>query len=327
MISDNAIDTESPMLITCTHCSTSYNIEPSSLGPAGRSVRCIRCSHVWFVANTFALAAIAEEHRADLAAGSGSFEVPHEGAAAEPAEPAENAAWSEQAAHRAADETGLDEWPRVDEGFAEGGPGGPEAIPKTEPVTIHDAPSIVPASAADRPATTAKREREDIETVAARRLRKSKQRRSGNWRPGLGTAILALAAINLGLVAWRHEIVRLMPQTATLFAAIRLPVNLRGLSLVDVQTSSDKQDGVGLLTVEGSVVNTTSRPVDVPRLRYSLRNEGGREIYNWTALPAKSVLAPGETLPFRSRVASPPPESHMVFVRFINRRDLIVSTD
>ena len=40
------------------------------------------------------------------------------------------------------------------------------------------------------------------------------------------------------------------------------------------------------------------------------------------SLPAKNVLAPEETLAFRSRLAAPPPEGHEVVVRFFNRRDL-----
>src|SRR3954468_22134689 len=54
------------MLITCNKCSTSYEIEPCSFGLTGRSVRCIRCAHTWFAANTTALGAIAQIHRADL---------------------------------------------------------------------------------------------------------------------------------------------------------------------------------------------------------------------------------------------------------------------
>jgi hypothetical protein len=37
-----------------------------------------------------------------------------------------------------------------------------------------------------------------------------------------------------------------------------------------------------------------------------MRNEAGREVYAWTAMPTKEVLESGETLPFRSRLASPP---------------------
>ena len=56
------------MLISCQNCATSYQVDPSSLGPAGRSVRCARCQRVWFAANSMALAEIAQAHRADLAA-------------------------------------------------------------------------------------------------------------------------------------------------------------------------------------------------------------------------------------------------------------------
>src|SRR4249919_2395535 len=37
-----------PMLIACPNCSTSYMIDPASLGEAGRTVRCARCKTTWF---------------------------------------------------------------------------------------------------------------------------------------------------------------------------------------------------------------------------------------------------------------------------------------
>src|SRR5262245_12917956 len=36
------------MLIVCPNCSTSYAIDPTSLGSAGRTVRCARCKTTWF---------------------------------------------------------------------------------------------------------------------------------------------------------------------------------------------------------------------------------------------------------------------------------------
>ena len=38
------------MLIACPNCSTSYKIDPASLGEAGRTVRCARCKTKWFAA-------------------------------------------------------------------------------------------------------------------------------------------------------------------------------------------------------------------------------------------------------------------------------------
>jgi hypothetical protein len=117
--------------------------------------------------------------------------------------------------------------------------------------------------------------------------------------------------------------VRAMPQTASLFAAIGLPVNLRGLAFTDVKTTKEMHDGVPVLLVQGTISNVARQPRDVARLRFSMRNGAGREIYAWTTLPARSVLAPGDSLPFQTRLASPPTEGRDVVVRFFNRHDAI----
>src|SRR5947209_2587526 len=36
------------MLIVCPNCTSSYAVADDKLGPAGRSVRCVRCRTVWF---------------------------------------------------------------------------------------------------------------------------------------------------------------------------------------------------------------------------------------------------------------------------------------
>ena len=139
----------------------------------------------------------------------------------------------------------------------------------------------------------------------------------------MAAAILMLACMIAALIAWRGTIVRHAPQMASLYAAIGLPVNLRGLAFANVASATEAQDGVPVLVVEGTIVSANERVAEVPRLRFSVRNRSGQEIYAWTALPSRSVLAPGETLAFRSRLASPPPEAHDVLVRFFNRRDRV----
>ena len=117
--------------------------------------------------------------------------------------------------------------------------------------------------------------------------------------------------------------VRAAPQTASLYAAIGLPVNLRGLTFADVKTATETHDGVPVLVVEGTIRSASPRIVEVPRLRFSVRNRNGQEVYAWTAVPGRSALGPGESLTFRSRLASPPPDAREVLVRFFNRRDLV----
>jgi predicted Zn finger-like uncharacterized protein len=288
------------MLITCTNCATSYQVAASSLGPSGRSVRCARCQHVWFAANTDAMADVAEAHRADLATIAEVPPPPETTPELPPAAPAE-AAEAGQALTNEAFMT-PPAWPTHE-----------PAPDESPPPPVIDAPPLVPVAASTG---------EDIESVAARRDQRHAAHRRRWERSRWIVAILTLLAIHLMLIGWRTDVVRWLPQTASLYAAVRLPVNLRGLVFTSVTTERETHEGVEVLVVEGAIVNDFKRAVEVPRLRFSVRNKSGYEIYTWTALPNRNALLPGESLPFRSRLASPPREAERVQVRFFNRRDL-----
>ena len=62
------------MHIVCPHCTTSYAINPASLGAAGRTVSCSRCKEVWLARPQDALAAVAPKP-AMAEAGAGGSEV------------------------------------------------------------------------------------------------------------------------------------------------------------------------------------------------------------------------------------------------------------
>ena len=126
------------------------------------------------------------------------------------------------------------------------------------------------------------------------------------------------AAVIAALIAGRPGVVRLLPQTASLFAAIHLPVNLRGLEFSSVTSSQSIEQGIQVLLVEGKVVNVTHRALEIPRLRFAMRNRSGREVYAWTILPTSGTLAPDAALPFRTRLASPPEDGVDAAVRFVS---------
>jgi hypothetical protein len=138
----------------------------------------------------------------------------------------------------------------------------------------------------------------------------------------LTAAIVMLGLVDIALILGRNDIVRAMPQTASLYEMIGLPVNLRHLIFKDIKTTQEQHDGSTILLVEGTIVATGYKAIDVPRLRFALSAANGHEIYAWTALPTRTRLAPGETMPFRTRLASPPEQGRSVKIRFFNRRDI-----
>ena len=185
------------------------------------------------------------------------------------------------------------------------------------PVAI-DAPSLVPSI--ESPAhPDAAAESDEIENFAARRkrlqARRKQARRSSRWT----AFILVLFAFNVALIGARSEVVRFFPQTASLFAAVGLPVNLRNLRFENMRISKEVQEGLSSLVVEGTIVSVTSRPSEVPRLRFAARDAAGQEVYTWTAMPSRSILGPGEKLDFRSRFVSD--NAVDVMVRFVNAQD------
>ena len=189
-------------------------------------------------------------------------------------------------------------------------------------LTITDAPSLVPPLDHDPHADGfIGNDPEEAESYIARRQR-LKARRQQSKRTSRWTAIiLVLFAVNVALIGARSEVVRYLPQTASLFAAVGLPVNLRNLKFDKVKIVKEAQDGVNILIIEGMIVNTANKPTEVPRLRFSARNATGQEVYTWTALPRRSLLGPGENVEFQSRLAAPPADASDVMVRFFNAQD------
>jgi hypothetical protein len=124
----------------------------------------------------------------------------------------------------------------------------------------------------------------------------------------LGVAATALAA--------RAPITRAAPAAARVYAAIGLPVNLRGVSFEDVKTSLVNGEGGRVLTIEGALVNLRDGKTEAADMRIALRDAASHEIYAWTAHAPKAVLAPREQAPFRLRLAAPPIGATEVMVRF-----------
>jgi len=327
------------MLIVCPTCQTSYQVNHAALGEAGRSVRCARCRTVWLAQAENIEARLApapadpESEGAVASLGGEPFDGAAEPQAADIEAPSASDTMTEQAAATA----GPDPQRHADPANgpsptdlpAVGQPAGGDVPPLAlSEITIpaSAAPAADEASKASDPVTL-QQAREDIESIAARRRMRpiggTRSFGTSTTRRALPALILLFAAVVAGLIAWRATVVRHLPQLASLYQMLHMPVNLRGLRFADIRLSRDTHDGVPVLVVEGQIVSSSAVPVEVPRLRFALRNAAGGEVYTWTVPPAQPTLAPGAALPFRSRLAAPPEDVRDVLVRFYNRRDTV----
>jgi predicted Zn finger-like uncharacterized protein len=311
------------MQIVCPNCKTSYQLADTAIGANGRSVRCLRCQTLWRALPPAIPAPAADEtaavaaFRSELGAEPPASPEPFvDIAAAPPTAPTETAP-----------EPSLDDLANSSEGNASAPAEAPPMALSDIPIPAEDAPPLVPAADGEAPPVPSveiDNGPPDIESVAARRARAAARKRRNRWRRiPLPVAIVALIAISGGLLSWRKDVVRYVPQLASFYSAIGMPVNLRGLAFTDLKIGNEIHDGVPVLVVEGLIVSLVSTPVDIPRIRFALRNATGAEVYSWTAQASQPVLGAFEALPFRSRLASPPAEGHDIQVRFFTRHDAV----
>jgi hypothetical protein len=99
-------------------------------------------------------------------------------------------------------------------------------------------------------------------------------------------------------------------------------VNLRGLSIEDVKITTEMAGNKPVLLIEGSIVDVTRKPVEIPRLRFIVRDEKGSDLYAWNAVLEQPVLSPGEKAWFKTRLAAPPAEGREIAVRFFHKLDI-----
>jgi predicted Zn finger-like uncharacterized protein len=183
------------MHIICPHCTTSYAINPATLGAAGRTVRCSRCKETW------------------LARPEDAIEMAEAMPAAMP-----DATQAAPAANDAADE--WEALARAEEG---------------QDTPVVDSPSISAGMPAEGEGPQAGSEgdwpsaaRQDADPQEEIPIAGRRQRLAGFRLPslpripfmpsvGLPTACTAMGALIVALLIWRAEMVRLLPQTATFY--------------------------------------------------------------------------------------------------------------
>jgi len=245
------------MHIVCPHCTTSYAVDPANFSEAGRRVRCVRCQEVW-LAVPQELASTTAMSRNDMEdSGPQDDFGPRDDAAGD---------WRE------------DNAPHVDSPSISAGWPEPEAAQ--------------PAAEADGNWTALARQEAMTEAAPVKSSRFKKLGasvapflKSANWAKALPsvltlpTVCVALGAMAFSLIVWRADVVRAMPQTAAFFRMTGMGVNLRGLAFEDLKISTETVNNKPVLLIEGAIVDVTRKTVEIPRLRFIVRDAKGADIY------------------------------------------------
>jgi predicted Zn finger-like uncharacterized protein len=332
-------------LIRCPNCDTLHDLEGSFFASGARKVRCASCREIWeatdpesdtpFTVTTpkqepnrapVATTESAEPEAGDVAALDQSAIDAMDFSTPEP--PQGEASAAEGADISAEDLEALfaEEAKPADaaQGLIE-----KSAPPAGEPIEFNPE-SLARAQDAEKDAAS------DAALEERRQWRRSKHlaateahHRAPVKARKSSSATVMLMAAGIGTLATigilRSEAVRLFPGTAPIFEAVGLSVTPSILDIKDVRSRLVKEEGRETLEVTGTVVNLSPALQKLPVMRLSIRESSGQEIYVWTATADQAELGPGEKTVFRRRLASPPPESHSVMVRFVAKDDIVAA--
>lgn len=252
------------MHIVCPHCTTSYAIDPAKLGDAGRTVRCSRCKEVWL--------ARPEDVQSDVRVAAMTVEEQ---------QPATNDLANDPGWGVTEDEqdTPVVESPPITADL----PGQGDQDPFTRALANEPAPGDdeepLPPRRKRKPSFGSKRKPRSMKERLTE-LRKEPLKAA----KGLLNAPLAIAvfgSVALGLLIWRADIVRLMPQTAAFYRLIGFEVNLRGLAIKDVRISRETVESKPVLVIQGVIIGQAKR-------RSTCRGYGSR-----CAMPRAPRSTPG----------------------------------
>lgn len=344
------------MRIECPSCSTSYEIDNSAIPAKGRKMRCGKCSEVWRITPPEPepmpepapkMAAEAPEadvfQNEDLAAFEAEFseiepeisddedgmaaafdELNSEIDAPDAEEAAEN--WAPDPASDIQEEpkpgilAGLDADLFTSEGIrkvSDGDDGGPEdGSDGTGKESIATIEATVASALAEA------NEVRSIEAIAARQDKKSGKSahsiaKGVQVRKMLGFASLAASlALIAAIIMLRAPIVRAVPDLASLYSAIGLEVNLRGLAFRDIRMLREVSNGSPVFVVEGLIENVSGQTVRLPEVLFSLRDDAKSELFSWTNRLSLTALPAGEVTRFKTELTTAPAIATDILVRF-----------
>jgi predicted Zn finger-like uncharacterized protein len=129
-------------------------------------------------------------------------------------------------------------------------------------------------------------------------------------------AAALVVAVVAGAIAFRGEVVKLIPKSQAAYAGLGLPVNSLGLVIEGVQATPTFSGGRPVLSVTGDIRNVKEAAVNAPALRVNLLDRQGKPIAARIVRPIDPKVPAGATRHFAIAISDPPSNAHDLEVLF-----------
>ena len=120
----------------------------------------------------------------------------------------------------------------------------------------------------------------------------------------------------------KNTIINYFPKSAAAYELYGFETNIVGLEFVNINVRHQNQDGLDFLLVNGSIMNNSKSTKILPKIRGYLIDRDNNSIFDWPIPIAKTSLAAGEIVSFKSGMKDPAATAQKVKFQFITDKKL-----